>query len=141
MAFITISEADKQKAIARAIVIRENEVHSYQTNIDSYSAIVAGYPMGEWPAELLPFKGMSAEEIPHGLGDNIEEGIMQYNYRDRLLYLLRTEKREQNVSLNLLNVLKSQLPPDQLETLVLEAKAALENEAAAAKAAALARAF
>lgn len=134
MAYISIDLTEKQKEVARQIVLRENEVHAYQTNIDNYTAMVSGYVMGEWPEEIIQFKGVPAEAMPHGLSDEIEDAVMRYNFRDRILYLIRTEKREQHVAQNFLDVLKSQFPSDQLEAAVLEAKAEIDAQIAAAKA-------
>ena len=105
MDFITITTADKQNAIADAIVVREAEIWQYQLNIQNYTAMIAGF--GPDP--------LSAEDA---------------KFRDKLAALVITEKAEQAKSIRVLDVLKAQLPADQIVGLVTAAKQRLTPAAA-----------
>jgi len=47
--------------------------------------------------------------------------VADYQYRDRIRYLIRTEAIEQNKAKQVLNALKAQIPVDQLDALVADA--------------------
>ena len=47
--------------------------------------------------------------------------IADYQYRDRIRYLVRTEAIEQGKAKQVLNALKAQIPADQLDALVADA--------------------
>lgn len=130
---------EQQENLLRNIVWKENEVFQYRMNIENYTNMVANLPAGEWPDSILPYKNLLAEDIPHGLGDEIEDLIRMYSFRDRFLYLIRTEKREHNVAMNALMAFKARFPADQVDALVIDMKAKMDAEKAAAKAAAIAK--
>jgi len=52
--------------------------------------------------------------------------IADYQYRDRLSYLLRTENIEQSKTKRVLEALKAQIPADQLAQMVADAKAKID---------------
>jgi hypothetical protein len=55
-------------------------------------------PSGDWPQDWVAFKGVKIEDLPHSLPDDDAQAISDYQYRDRLRSLVRTEKAEQNKS-------------------------------------------
>jgi len=131
MDLISIDVQEQNENVLRNIVWKENEVFQYRMNIENYTRMVADLPSGEWPDSIIQYKGIPAEAIPFGLSDEIEDLIRMYSFRDRFLYLIRTEKRELNVSLNALAAFKARFPADQVEALVLETKAKLGGQKAA----------
>jgi len=102
---------------------RETEIYGYQVNIDNYSAMLLALPSGDWPVDWVAFKGVKVEDLPHSLSDDDAQSISDYQYRDRLRSLVRTEKAEQNKSIRIRDVLKAQIGSDY-DALVLAYKAA-----------------
>lgn len=119
--YLTITEQDKLDSLAFNVVMREQEVHQYQINIDNYTQMLSVLPQGEVPAEVLPYLDTPAEDLPEALSLDTVQLISDYQYRKRLTYLLRTEGMEQNKSKRVLDALKAQIPADQLESLVAAA--------------------
>lgn len=124
MEYLTISQEDRQNAIADAIVARENEVFSYQLNIDNYTAILASMSdlSNEWPPSILSYKNIVPTNAASIVPDDKIDLVSQYMYRDRIQHLLKTEKIEQAKSIKVLEALKSQLPIDQIVGLVTASK-------------------
>jgi len=124
MEYLTISQEDRQNAIADAIVARENEVFSYQLNIDNYTAILASMSdlSNEWPPAILSYKNIVPTNAALVVPDDKIDLVSQYMYRDRIQHLLKTEKIEQAKSIKVLEALKSQLPIDQIVGLVTASK-------------------
>jgi len=102
---------------------REMEIYAYQVNIDNYSAMLLALPSEDWPTDLVAFKGVKIEDLPHSLSEDDVQAISDYQYRDRLRSLIRTEKAEQNKCIRIRDVLKAQIGGDY-DALVLAYKAA-----------------
>ena len=122
MEFISINEQDVKLDIARFIIIREREVYSYQFNIDNYTSILSTLPEGDWPDNIVGYRGVMVDNLPESLSIEDIETINNYNYRDRLRYLIRTETIERNKSIKLLESLKSRLTSEELATLIEQVK-------------------
>ena len=78
-----------------AAFYREMEVYQYQINIDNYAVMLAELPQDSWPSDLLTYKNTPTEALPEGLDDASVGLIADYQYRDRIRNLLRSEKIEQ----------------------------------------------
>lgn len=112
--------------------VREVEVYQYQINIDNYSIMLTGLPQDEFPLELVQYKNTPTDELPHSLSDEDISSISQYQYRDRLRTLVRTEKIEQNKVRLLLESIKAQLTSNGMDYAVaLEEEKARQTQAAA----------
>jgi hypothetical protein len=118
---MTINAQDTINSLALNVVHREREVHQYQINIDNYTTMLAALPQGEPPAEILQYMSTKTEELPFSVSLDVMQQIADYQYRDRISYLIRTELIEQSKAKRVLDALKAQIPADQLETLVAEA--------------------
>lgn len=118
---MTINPQDTINTLALNVVHREREVHQYQINIDNYTAMLAAMPQGEPPAEILQYMSTKTEELPFDVPLETVQAVADYQYRDRIRYLIRTEAIEQNKAKQVLNALKAQIPADQLDALVAEA--------------------
>ena len=105
-----ITDQMKTELIADALVGREHEVHSYQMNIDNYTLMLADLPQGEWPAELVQYKGTEPSKIAASVNEADMATIANYRLRDRLSNLLRTEHVEMNTAQRTLDALDGQLP-------------------------------
>jgi hypothetical protein len=53
--------------------------------------------------------------------DEFDDIVSQYQYRDRIRYLLKTEKAERAKSFRVYEALLAQLPADRRDTLMAEA--------------------
>jgi len=104
-----ITDQEKLASLVMNAFHREMEIYGYQLNIDNYSAMLAGLPSGDWPADLVAFKIVKTEDLPHELSDDQVAQIADFQYRDRLRVLVRTEKAEQNKSVRIRDVLKAQI--------------------------------
>lgn len=103
---------------------REMEVYQYQINIDNYVAMLSALPDNEWPDNFVEYKAASIESLPSSISDEDIQIISDYQYRDRMRGLLRTERIEQNKAIRVLNALKAQIVGDY-NALILQAKATL----------------
>jgi hypothetical protein len=91
---------------------REMEVYQYQINIDNYTAMLAALPQDSWPDNLLSYKDAAIDKLPESFDDATVNTISDYQYRDRLRNLLRTEKIEQGKATRVRDALKSQIGAD-----------------------------
>lgn len=91
---------------------RELEVYQYQINIDNYAAMLTALPTDEWPAHLVDYKAATIESLPWDMSDEDVQNVSDYQYRDRLRTLSRTEKVEQGKARRVLDALKEQIGAD-----------------------------
>lgn len=91
---------------------REMEVYGYQMNIDNYTTMLAELPTDEWPAHLVDYTAAAIESLPVAMSDEDVGAVSDYQYRDRLRALLRTERVEQGKASRVLVALKTQIGPD-----------------------------
>ena len=107
-----ITDQEKQAGLVMNAFHREMEIYGYQLNIDNYGAMLVALPADAWPSDLEAFKSVKTEDLPHELSDDQVAQIADYQYRDRLRVLVRTEKAEQNKSIRVRDVLKAQIGAD-----------------------------
>jgi hypothetical protein len=88
---------------------REKEVYHYQVNIDNYTVMLTGLPQDTIPSELAIYSNTETEKLPLDLSDADVQTIAQYQYKDKLRSLLRSEKVEQNKARLVLEALKAQI--------------------------------
>lgn len=119
MPFYSISEETKYKSIADQIVMREAEIFSYDLNITNYNAILANNPDGDWPTNIAQYQNATLDQVP----DDLDEIVSQYQFRDKIRYLIKTERAERAKSYGVYQALLTLLPEDQKDTLMAEAVA------------------
>ena len=112
--------------LTQAAIGREQEISHYQINIDNYTVMLASLPTDDWPAEIAPYQGADVSVLPHDMPEETVSLISDYQYRDRLRALLRTEKIEQNKVVRLLSALKAQIGADYEEVLLAQASLTLD---------------
>jgi len=114
MNYITITENDRQAAIAAAIAAREQELFGYDLNIVNYNALLEGLPKDPTPKEFQRPKS----------GEPLETAVRraEYGFRDEIHARLVAEKVERGKSERVYQVLLAQLPEGEREGLVLAAK-------------------
>lgn len=114
--FMTRDSIKEEDAIVDAVAGRENELASYDANIESYTrqlvALDAALP-AEWPPNLAPFRGKSNEQI-FAIGGSKEDMLLasQMNHRERVRMLLFTENAEMRKSEQAYAQHKALLPTD-----------------------------
>ncbi len=118
MQYLTITEKDRQAAIAAAIVAREQELFGYDLNIVNYNALLEGLPKDPTPKEFLrPKSGEPLETATQTATQRAD-----YGFRDEIRARLIAEKVERSKSERVYRVLLAQLPEEEREALVLAAK-------------------
>jgi hypothetical protein len=123
---MTVTTQDTLTTLADNVVHREREVHQYQINIDNYTVMLTALPQDDWPTDIAQYKTTLTENIPYSVPMETVQLIADYQYRDRLSYLLRTENIEQSKTKRVLEALKAQIPADQLAQMVADAKAKID---------------
>jgi hypothetical protein len=123
MSLYTINQQKKYETIAEAIVGREQEIFHYDLNISNYEAMLAALPEGEWPENLVQYRNSTLDQVP----DELDQRVTDYQYRDRLRLLVKTERLERSKSYKVYEALLSQLPEDQKETLIAAAQQRLSQ--------------
>ena len=91
---------------------REMEVYQYQINVDNYAVMLAALPQGDWPTNLLTYKNSTTEALPESLDGAMVASIADYQYRDKIRNLLRSEKVEQGKASRVRDALKAQIGTD-----------------------------
>lgn len=128
--FITVTQQDTFSALALNVIHREREINQYQINIDNYTHILDVLPKGLIPENIVPYMGVPPESLPNDVSLEFILEVNNYQYRERISTLIRTESIEQAKSKYILESLKAQIPADQLDGLVAEALAILNTPAA-----------
>ena len=122
--FYSVSNTDKYNILADNIVMREKEIMSYDINIANYTAMLAALPDDEWPSHLVQSKAATLDQVP----DEFDDIVSQYQYRDRLRYLIKTEKAERAKSFRVYEALVTQLPEADRDNLIAAAIARSQQQ-------------
>ena len=107
-----VTDQEHLNNLVAAAFGREMEIYHYQINVDNYTTMLAALPTDAWTEELLPYKDAAIDRLPDSLGDDTIIMISEYQYRDRIKNLLRTEKVEQNKTVRIRDSLKAQIGAD-----------------------------
>jgi len=107
-----VTEDEHLNNLVAAAYYRELEVYQYQLNIDNYVAMLAALPQDEWPAHLVDYKAATVESLPWEMPEEDQQAVADYQYRDRLRSLSRTERVEQGKAQRVLDALKAQIGPN-----------------------------
>lgn len=114
--FLTINDSDRKLNLARALVGREQEIHSYDVNIGNYETMLLALPTGDWPNLIASYKNTPIELVP----EDLHQDVTDYQFRDRIKGLLATEKLERSKSVRVYEALKAQIPANELSGLVAQ---------------------
>jgi hypothetical protein len=107
---------------------REKEVYQYQMNVDNYTIMLTGLPQDVFPSGLVQHINAETQSLPFDMSDDDVQTIAQYQYRDKLRSLLRSEKVEQNKARLVLEALKAQIIASGLDyDIVIAEKKIVEN--------------
>ena len=123
MSFFTINNTQLNDTIAEAIVHREREIFSYDLNIVNYETALLSMPEGEWPEHLAQYQNSTLDQVP----DEYDAIVNEYQFRDRLRYLLKTERAERLKTFKIYEALVARLPADQIGNLVAAAQARING--------------
>lgn len=122
--FYSVSNADKYNILADNVVMREKEIMSYDINIANYTVMLSALPDDEWPSHLAQYKAATLDQVP----DEFDDIVSQYQYRDRLRYLIKTEKAERGKSFRIYEALVAQLPEADRDNLIAAAIARSQQQ-------------
>lgn len=122
MEFYTIDQTHHNNVVAEAIVGREQEIFHYDLNISNYELMLASLPEGDWPAELVQYQYSTLDNVP----DEFDQIVSDYQYRDRLRSLLKTERLERSKAARIYEALLARLPEADRSTLIAAAQAKLQ---------------
>lgn len=114
----SLSQQDTYRVVADNIVMRESEIASYDLNISNYTTLLTTLPQDDWPDNIVQYKGMTDLDL---VPDEFDDIVNEYNFRDRIRSLLKTEKRERLKSYQMYQVLLTQLPADLKDQYINEA--------------------
>jgi len=113
MNFFTITEGYRTAYIAAAIIAREEEIFSYDLNLENYMRVLAELPKGDCPAHLKK-----------GQPKNTEQAIEQsdYLFRDEVRGRLLAEQIERRKSERVYQALLAQIPEEGLADAIAAAQ-------------------
>lgn len=114
--FFTISDSARKLNVAKNIVMREQEIHSYDINVVNYTHILNTLPSNEWPDDISFYRNSPIETVP----DELHSRVSDYQFRDRIRQLIATEKHERNKSIKVYNALVAQLSPEEVQGLIAQ---------------------
>ena len=121
MEFYTITQNDVTETIADAVVGREREIFSYDINITNYELMLTTLPVGNWPSNLEQYQRSPLDQVP----DELDQEVSDYQYRDRIKSLLKTERLERSKAVRIYEALLSQIPEADRATVIAAAQARL----------------
>lgn len=108
---------------------REKEVYQYQVNVDNYTVMLTGLPQDNIPTNLASYANTETQDLPWDMDDADVQLIAQYQYRNKLRSLLRSEKVEQNKARLVLEALKAQVIAGGLDYTTVIAEKKIVEEA------------
>jgi len=115
--FYSISTADKTASLADAVIMREQELFGYDTNIANYTAMLAAMPQDEWPVHLVQYRTATLDQVP----DEYDTAVNEYQFRDRIRFLIKTERAERAKSYSVYQALIAQIPVAELDAAIAAA--------------------
>lgn len=121
-----VTQDEHDKNLAQAIEMREQEVYQYQTNINNYTAMLASCIQDPWPQRLLPYRGMTRDQLAQAIADDDDLDLAgQLAFRDELRLRIRSEKMECNkAKMMLATAVASAVDIDRIRGIIAEIKAA-----------------
>lgn len=125
---MTIDQESILNNVADQILMREMEMFSYDTNILNYEIMLQAMPQGDWPEELIQYKAATLDQVP----DDLDQIVSEYQYRDRVRYLIKTERAERAKSFAIYNALLARLPESRRSELISQAQIRFASAQAAA---------
>lgn len=94
--------------LEEAIKARQQEIENYQININNYTIMLRDLPEGAWPDDLANQRTADVHNLPAAVPEEVVQMIADYQFRDKLRFLLRSEKIEQGKARRVLAALVEQ---------------------------------
>lgn len=91
---------------------RENEIYSYQMNVDNYIHMIDAIASTPLPESLSGYAKTEVVDLPLELSDADVQLVTDFQYRNRLLATIRTERAEQGKAMRIRDALKAQIEGD-----------------------------
>lgn len=119
----SINQDDNIARLATAIIMREQEINSYDMNISNYEAALAVLPGGDWPADLVQYQSVPLTMVP----DELDQTVSELQFRDHLRSLLKTERAERAKSNLIYAAMLSQIPATDRDAVMAAAVSRLKT--------------
>lgn len=99
-------------------------------NITNYEIMLAAMPQEDWPENIVQYKNATLDLVP----DDLDQIVSEYQYRDRIRYLIKTERAERAKSFAVYNAMITRLPQDRVADLIAQAQVRAATAQAASQA-------
>jgi len=96
----TLTTEEKEDDRLAGILGREKEIEGYQLNIDNYTEVLKTLPADDWPESIKQYKvwGHDTQKLAENVPDADLSLVSDYAFRDRVIFLKKTEELEQRKS-------------------------------------------
>lgn len=111
-----ISAAKREADLADQIVSRTYEVYQYDLNIQNYEAMLTTLPTDEWPDSIVDLKNMTDHEASFACPSDLVDILAQYQLRDRVQNLVKSEQVERAKAAAILSAVDAQLTGPNRDT-------------------------
>ena len=133
MQYQSLTQEERDLAIAQALHARETEHFHYDLNIQNYEAMLKEPALAElpkeWPAEVAKYRTLARDAVVAAVSDPVQRAlVLSLQQRDRLVHMTACEKHEAANVERIYAALDTQLPPVRKEAALAAAKTAREAE-------------
>lgn len=104
-----INNAKRESDLADSIVSRTHEVYNYDVNIQNYELMLLSLPQDEWPEHLVAYQGIDGHDAAFACPAEYIEELAQYQMRDQIQNLIKSEKMERAKAAAILSAVDAQL--------------------------------
>lgn len=93
MNYSFLTQDQQDDIVAAAMLAREMEHFHFAHNIVVYTKMLESLPIDSWPTELIQYQTMKRDEVVSSAGADAPT-VLNYQYRDQLQHLVKTETAE-----------------------------------------------
>lgn len=134
MNFLSMTQDERDLAIAQDLHGRETEWFHYDLNVRNYDNLLAQSPLtdlpAEWPAELVQYKKLTRDQTIAAISDDQVLGtVVNLQLRDRLVAAKKAESIERGRAEMYRNNLATSIPQQRLTAAIVKAKIARDAQA------------
>lgn len=117
MEYQFLTQDQRDNIVAEAMKQREIEHFHYAHNANTYDAMLAVLPAGDWPEDLAFLKNKNREQIVRESPPERLAEAMDYSFRDQLQVLKNTEMLERDKVDRIYQALETQFGGDDARKL------------------------
>lgn len=112
MEYQFLTQDERDDIIAEAMKQREIEHFHYAHNANTYDAMLAMLPAGDWPEDLAFLKNKNREQIVRESSPERLMEVIDYSFKDQLKHLKSTEILERDKVDKIYQALEAQFGGD-----------------------------